>query len=76
VRDDMTPKPAYDELKRMIKSEWWTRTETTSGAGGQASFRGFLGDYHISTQMGGEKLTGEFQLDKTTQDKIDVRLKA
>jgi len=76
VRDDMTAKPAYDELKRMIKGEWWTRTETTSRAGGEASFRGFLGDYQISTQTGGRKLTGEFQLDKTTKDRIDVQLKA
>jgi len=76
VRDDMTPKPVYDELKRMIKGEWWTRTETTSRAGGEASFRGFLGDYQISTQMGSRKLTGEFKLDKTNKDRIDVQLKA
>ncbi|MFH1716211.1 MAG: endo-1,4-beta-xylanase [Planctomycetota bacterium] len=76
VRDDMTPKPAYDELKRLIKGEWWTNTQATSRAGGEASFRGFLGDYQVSTQIDGKTLTGKFQLDKTVEGKIEVQLKA
>ncbi len=76
VRDDMTPKPAYEELHKLIKDKWWTRTETTSGAVGEASFRGFFGDYQINTELDGRKLAGEFQLDKTAEGKIKVRLKA
>jgi len=76
IREDMTPKPAYDELKRLIKGQWWTQAETTTNAGGAARFRGFLGEYEVSAQIDGKKLTGTFRLDKTASDKIDVRLEA
>jgi len=76
VRADMTPKPAYDELERLIKGKWWTQAETTTDAEGAARFRGFLGEYEVSTPTDGKKLTGTFRLDKTTPDKIDIRMKA
>ena len=76
VRDDMTPKPAYNELERLIKGKWWTNTQTTTGAGGAARFRGFLGEYEVSVQVDGKKLTGTFKFDKTATDKIEVRMKA
>ena len=71
----MTPKPAYEELERLIKGKWWTKTETTTDTGGTARFRGFLGNYEVSTIVDGEKLTGTFKLDKTTTE-IGVQLKA
>jgi len=76
LRDDMTPKPAYEELNKLIKDKWWTRTQSTSRAGGEALFRGFFGDYQISTKIGNRKLTGTFQLDKTAEGKIKVHLNA
>ena len=72
----MTPKPAYNELERLIKGKWWTNTQTTTGAGGAARFRGFLGEYEVSVQVDGKKLTGTFKFDKTATDKIEVRMKA
>jgi endo-1,4-beta-xylanase len=27
VRQDMSPKPAYERLRELIKGEWWTRAE-------------------------------------------------
>jgi GH35 family endo-1,4-beta-xylanase len=76
VRADMTPKPAYNELERLIKDQWWTKSEATAGAEGQAQFRGFLGDYEISAQVAGKTLSGTFRLDKTATEAIEVRLKA
>ena len=76
VRADMTPKPAYEELERLIKGKWWTQAETTTNAEGAARFRGFLGEYEVSSQVDGKKLSGTFRLDKTTPDKIDIRMKA
>ncbi|MGB2862588.1 MAG: endo-1,4-beta-xylanase [Sedimentisphaerales bacterium] len=76
VRADMTPKPAYNELERLIKGQWCTKAETTTDAGGTARFRGFLGEYEVSAQIDGKKLTGTFRLDKTATDKINVRMKA
>jgi len=76
VRADMTPKPAYNELERLIKGKWWTQAETTTNAEGSARFRGFLGDYEVSSQVDGKKLSGTFRLDKTSPDKIDITMKA
>jgi len=75
IREDMSPKPAYEELERLIKGKWWTRTETKTKTGDSAQFRGFLGEYEVSTQVDGKKLTGTFQLDKTEKQIIDIRLK-
>jgi hypothetical protein len=71
----MSPKPAYEQLERLIKDKWWTQTETTVAAGGQARFRGFLGQYEVAVRTDGRKLTGTFQLDKAAKQTIDVRLK-
>ena len=74
VQDDMSPKPAYNELERLIKGKWWTRTETTISDGGPARFRGFLGQYEAIVSIGDRKLKGAFRLDKTTKEIIEVGL--
>jgi GH35 family endo-1,4-beta-xylanase len=75
IREDMTPKPAYEELERLIKGKWWTKTEATTNSMGGARCRGFLGDYEVSAIVDGRKLTGTFRLDKTAKE-IDVQLTA
>ncbi len=52
LRADMTPKPAYEALKRLIKGKWWTRVEIVSGPDGTARLRGFLGDYRLAVRAG------------------------
>lgn len=75
VRNDMSPKPAYNELEKLIKGKWWTQTETPISDGSQARFRGFLGQYEVAARIDGQKLTGTFRLDKAKKQTIDVRLK-
>ena len=75
IRADMTPKPAYNELERLVKGQWWTKTDTTTHAGGIARFRGFLGEYDVSTIIDGKKLTGTCRLDKTVKEATEVQLK-
>lgn len=74
IRKDMTPKPAYLKLKQLIKGKWWTKTNTTIKADGQASFRGFLGQYKVTAQIPNRKLTGSFSLDKSTKEPTNVKL--
>ncbi len=52
LRDDMTPKPAYEELKKLIKGQWWTTSRLKTGDDGTAALRGFLGDYRITVRVG------------------------
>jgi endo-1,4-beta-xylanase len=49
LRKDHSRKPAYDELVKLIKGEWWlSPTKMTTDASGHLSFVGFLGDYEVS----------------------------
>ncbi len=54
VRQDMSPKPAYEVLQRLIKQKWWTKTTATAGADGKARFRGFRGEYRITVTVPGK----------------------
>ena len=74
LRADMTPKPAYHQLKALIKGKWWTQTDASITAGGKASFRGFRGQYKVDVAVAGRKLAGTFTLDKTAKEPIEVRL--
>ncbi len=56
VRKDMTPKPAYEELKKLIKGKWWTSTRLRTGANGSGDFRGFLGDYRLTVHTADKRL--------------------
>ena len=59
VRKDMSPKPAYEALAKMIKKEWWTGPLTLkTNAQGKVNFRAFLGVYSVRA----ERLTGTFDL--------------
>lgn len=61
LHKDMTPKPAYDALKKLIKQDWWTGPlELKTDDKGHVKFRGFLGDYAIECS----KSRGQFKLDK------------
>lgn len=52
LRKDMTPKPAYHRLMKLIHQEWWTREEIKTNFLGQASFRGFYGQYRLTVLKG------------------------
>ena len=50
VRKDMTPKPAYEALVKLVKGEWWTKPQTlTTDAAGRVRFTGYLGDYEVAS---------------------------
>ncbi len=76
VRKDMGPKPAYEELKKLVKGRWWTRAELTTGDDGAAKLRGFLGEYKVAVRVNG-KPAGEktFTLQKQGDNRWVVEVK-
>ena len=72
LRVDMSPKPVYEQLERLIHQEWKTRASTTTDAAGQFSFRGFFGDYRVVIEMPGDKVERQFQLHKAGSRDIVV----
>ncbi len=50
LRRDHSCKLAYDELLKLIKGEWWlSPTRMITDANGKFIFKGFLGEYELST---------------------------
>ena len=71
LRQDHSPKPAYDELLKLIKGEWWLPpTEFVTNADGQFNFDGFLGCYEVS--LGDKKQ--DFSLNEKGQISVLVSL--
>ena len=63
IRKDISSKPAYDELLRLVKKEWWTNTKVVTDENGYAEVSGFMGDYEAI--LGNAK--AEFMLDQKVQ---------
>jgi len=47
----MSPKPVYEQLKRLIHGEWQTRVSGATDAFGRFAFRGFGETYRPVIQM-------------------------
>jgi len=72
VRKDMTPKPAYAALKKLIKGEWWTgELSLTTDAAGEVRFRGYLGAYRLTAA----KASADFSLDRAGKCELTVKAK-
>ncbi len=53
IRKDLTPKPAFDVVQRLITKDWNTAATLTTGPDGQAAFHGFHGDYAVTVEKNG-----------------------
>ena len=74
LRSDLSPKPAYDALWRLIQREWKTRAEGRTDPGGTLALRGFHGQYRVRVEFGGKKAEGEFHLGKAGANEWLVKL--
>jgi len=71
LRKDGSSKPAYDELLKLVKGEWWTApTKLITDSSGKIQFTGFPGDYELSY----EGKQQPFSLTKKDATAIEVRL--
>ena len=62
LRKDLSPKPAYDSLRKLIHEEWRTQAQGPTDAAGQFAFRGFAGRYEVSVTAGGKTAKGRLDL--------------
>ena len=74
VRADLTPKPAYNRLKELIKGKWWTSEDLTSNSAGKAAWRGFLGRYRITVSTRLSTGTIDVDLERGKENEFTVRL--
>jgi len=69
---DMTEKPVYRVLNRLINEEWKTSLDAATAEGSYA-FRGFLGDYEITAETeDGRTVKAEFSLEKNKDNRCQI----
>ncbi|MDR1454155.1 MAG: endo-1,4-beta-xylanase [Tannerella sp.] len=51
LRKDMTPKPAYEALRKLIREEWSTRATVETDRSGSANIRAFRGEYLLTVTL-------------------------
>lgn len=73
LRFDMSEKPAYTALKKLICEEWHTSLQVPV-INGKAKFRGFYGDYRIVAHTGGKSVPFDFTLSKHKPAEAAIRL--
>jgi len=51
LRKDMSPKPAYEKLRELIKGRWWSKLDGSTDAQGQLRARLHYGDYQATITL-------------------------
>jgi len=74
LRHDLSPKPAYETLMRLIKDKWWTRTNVRAGYRGKLAFRGFYGEYVVTARLNGRSYRAAFTLERGAKSLGKLRL--
>ena len=74
LRFDGTPKPAYHTLKNLICNEWQSHGVTRTDEKGNASFRGFYGEYALAITVDEKTFTQPFSLHKNAETKQTIVL--
>lgn len=74
LRFDMSPKPAYNVIKRLITEVWHTEEQGTTDERGSVNFRGFYGDYDIEVESCGKCETLTVALQKSSDNSFTVKI--
>ena len=74
LRFDLSPKPAYYNIKELIQQRWHTEAELVTSQDGSCGFRGFYGQYEIEISSGGKTITRMIQLSSKSDNKVSVIL--
>jgi endo-1,4-beta-xylanase len=75
LNQDLSPKPAYTVLDRLINHDWKTHEQTQTDSDGHITLRGFYGDYVISVSLAnGEEQSFNFSHtpDKTSSWNLQI----
>jgi len=59
VRRDMSPKPVYERLHKLLKGDWWTRASLKTDEHGVCSTRAFHGFHQLTAQNTSHQMTTE-----------------
>ena len=75
LRADMSKKPAYDRLLKLVRAKWWSFGNVYTNMEGATSFRGFYGSYKIVVEKEGKRAETTLYLTRGIDNKVKVQLK-
>jgi len=76
LRKDMSPKPAYEILRKLVREKWWTKTTAKTNDRGEAAFRGSFGDYRMTVLTpDGKAESQEVTVARGEKNEFTVKLK-
>ena len=74
LRPDLTPKPVYIALTKLIHEKWSTREQGQTAAAGTFNFRGFRGTYAIIVESNGKSVRQDFTLAQKAPNAVQITL--
>jgi endo-1,4-beta-xylanase len=77
LRRDMTTKPAYERLLKLVRGKWWTRASGRTNGAGEFETRAFLGSYRITVASPAghaHTLSAEVTKNEDGRNVVNVRL--
>jgi GH35 family endo-1,4-beta-xylanase len=74
LRCDLTPKPAYDRLNKLVNDTWRTSLSLLTNANGEVRFRGFAGNYKITVVTDKGSASGALEVSRANPNRLSVRL--
>lgn len=75
INFDMSKKPAYNELRRLIKEEWHTSAIAKTGeSDSHSAFRGFYGNYDLEISHDGNICHKQVHLTKHSRNEFKIVL--
>ena len=73
VRKDMSPKPVYERLLKLVKGEWWTKSEGRADGQGEWATRAFYGTHRITAELpNGRILTKEVRWQRGQENRFEL----
>jgi len=72
LRRDLSPKPAYTALHKLIGEDWHTHAEGATDRAGKFRFRGFYGQYAVTVRRAGQATSGKFLLTRSGKPAVAV----
>jgi GH35 family endo-1,4-beta-xylanase len=76
LRFDLSPKPAYERLKKLTQEVWHTECELVTDEHGEVNFRGFFGDYNVEIMANGLRTDEEIKLSKSADTDFVLKVSA
>ena len=74
LRFDMTKKPAWHVLDKLINKTWHTSIDDSCAEGSAVDVKGFYGEYELTASVGGKTVTKTVHLCKGHDNRFVVEL--